>query len=163
MVAARPLADRFWEKVDKTPGHGPHGDCWVWTASANERGYGRIGYGALSDKSKKRPALMRANRVSYELHFGEIPKGLDVLHKCDNPPCVNPNHLELGNHQQNMQDMTHRGRNVPRGRHLRPADVVEIKSLLEAGERTSVIARKFDVGDSTISNIKSGRVWKHWA
>lgn len=74
--------------------------CWTWTGQTSN-GYGRTTYGDRSEA---------AHRVSWRLHRGDIPDGSMVLHRCDNPPCVNPNHLYLGDHAQNMRDRSERGR-----------------------------------------------------
>ena len=87
---------RFWSKVKKTQ------DCWIWTASRTDRGYGSFG---LDGK------VRRAHRVAYELAVGPIPDGMSILHACDNPPCVNPAHLRVGTQVQNMADELVRGRN----------------------------------------------------
>lgn len=79
----------FWDCVAKTE------LCWIWTASKNSDGYGGL---KLDGKSKK------AHRVSWEMHNGPIPPGMHVLHRCDNPPCVRPDHLFLGTHKKNMED-----------------------------------------------------------
>jgi hypothetical protein len=98
---------RFWSKVDKS------GECWVWTAKALcENGYGRFYVG-------KKP--LRAHRYSWELANGPITDGLFVCHRCDNPPCVNPAHLFLGTHQDNMQDMVAKGRSRDRRKAYRDA------------------------------------------
>ncbi len=78
--------------------------CWHWLKG--KKGNGRNGYGSMSINGKH----MVASRISYELHKGPITEGLYVLHTCDNPICVNPNHLYLGTNQQNMNDMKNRGR-----------------------------------------------------
>lgn len=91
-----PLDVRFWAKVDKST------DCWEWMGNIKEdSGYGSIKNGNTMDY---------AHRVSWTLHFGTIPKGLCVLHKCDNRRCVNPNHLFLGTYKDNVQDMIKKGR-----------------------------------------------------
>lgn len=89
---------RFWDRVDKS------GDCWEWTGAKNKYGYGMLPYGP-----RKARKSFGAHRVSYEIHFGVIPDGLLVLHKCDNKSCVNPAHLELGNQSKNVQDAYDRG------------------------------------------------------
>lgn len=88
----------FWSKVDKSNGDDA---CWLWTGSV--RGYG---YGQFWFNSRNRPT----HRISWELAHGEIPDGLLVCHRCDNPICVNPKHLFLGTQQDNIDDKTRKGR-----------------------------------------------------
>ncbi len=98
---AAPLQQRFEKKFQVTPG------CWLWTgALGGGAGDGR--YGHIRHEGKTLPA----HRVSYELHKGEVPQGICVCHKCDNPRCVNPEHLFLGTHLDNMRDMYSKGRRV---------------------------------------------------
>lgn len=93
------MEERFWPKVAK---RGPD-ECWEWTASRTPQGYGKIGR-----RKGESPAI--ASRVSWEMHNGPIPDGLHVLHRCDNPPCVNPAHLFLGTNADNQRDMRAKGR-----------------------------------------------------
>ena len=103
-LVATPQAARFWEKVDKK---GPT-ECWVWTGAGVSR-LPRRNYG-LAHKPGTNRGKVRAHRVSWEMHNGPIPDGLNVLHTCDNPPCVNPAHLFVGTQRDNVRDMYAKGR-----------------------------------------------------
>ena len=95
----RPLRARFFDLVKKHDGDG----CWLWLGTCRGDGYGLT-------KTEDRKTI-GSHRMAYLLTYGEIPDGLLVLHKCDNPPCVNPEHLFLGTHQDNRDDMLKKGRN----------------------------------------------------
>lgn len=92
------LKERFWDKVEKNSIN----ECWIWKGAVSH------GYGVAWHNGK----LIRAHRLSYEINFGNIPPKLLVLHKCDNPVCVNPQHLWLGNQQDNMNDMKNKRRST---------------------------------------------------
>lgn len=97
LARTRPIEERFWERVSKRPS-----GCWLWTGN-------RVGggYGALS--LAKQPHIL-AHRYSWELHRGPIPPDTKVLHTCDTPACVNPDHLWLGSQKDNVRDMITKGR-----------------------------------------------------
>ena len=173
---------RFWDKVDKFT-H-PTG-CWVWTG-ARFAGYGRIKINGRS---------IRAHRFAWSLANGSIPKGLCVLHKCDNPPCVRIDHLFLGTVAENNTDMHIKGRAakglthgfnthpeawvrgdmhparlnpqcVPRGEKngqakLNNLQIKEIHLLRSKGVKYKELGDKNAVSQATISNICTGKSWRH--
>lgn len=158
------LMNKFWSKVDKGDGKDP---CWIWTGIGTES---HGDYGTFVHARKK----IFAHRFSYELAHGKIPDGFRVLHKCDTPRCVNPNHLFLGTMSDNAHDMVNKGRHgskthperFERGsRHhaakLTEDDIAKIKNLREAGVYQKDIAKLFGVSQSVISNIETGTTWAH--
>lgn len=102
MPLASPVQTRFWKFVQKTNA------CWNWTGASLEKGYGRIGIGK---------SIILAHRLSYLIHLGEIPVGMLVCHTCDNPRCVNPDHLFLGTHKDNFDDARRKNRIATGDRH----------------------------------------------
>jgi hypothetical protein len=144
------IAERFWKKVTI---QGPD-DCWVWSTPSGRYGY--LGEGGLSRKN------ILAHRVSWELHYGLIPDGLQVLHRCDNPKCVNPRHLFLGTISLNMQDRNRKKRQAWGENHgrakLQEKDILAIYAL--RGKKTHrEIGKLFNVSSGHISRILSGEKW----
>jgi len=129
-------------------------------------GKGHYGYGIFYDRSGQK----RAHRFSYERHVGEIPKGLEVMHLCDNPSCVAPDHLRLGTHKENMNDCKRKKRNylIP-ARYgeennlskLKAKDVIEIRKQLDMGYSIKNIANRFGVTTQNIRYIKLRLIWKN--
>lgn len=153
----RPLLDRFWSKVDIKGDN----DCWEWQAGRNKKGYGHFKLGVGSD--------IRAHRLSWMLTCGEIPDGLNVLHKCDNPPCCNPNHLFIGTAKDNILDALSKGRIDTRPGVRNPnsilteKDVLEIRSECENYEYGiySRLGRKYGVKSSVIRGVAIRISWTH--
>lgn len=139
---------RFWKKVNRT---NDIENCWLWTAGKNEKGYGSIGWGE---------GIKAAHRVSWEINCGEIPKGMHVLHKCDNPSCVNPHHLFLGTNADNVADKVRKGRTCDnhgeRNPNLKLTDrqVSEIRQRYANGETNqSALGREYGISQTHIGRI----------
>lgn len=152
---AVPVQERFWPKVDKTPEHGPWGDCWKWTASKVKGGYGQFGF---------QRKVMLAHRVSWELAYGKPPDDLWVLHRCDNPSCVNPSHLFLGTQQDNVRDMFEKGRqNRVKGiaHHLCKLTEIKVRAIRADPRSQHVIAADYNVSHPLIGKVKRREIWRH--
>lgn len=148
----RSLRDAFWSHVVR----GAPEECWEWHGSVQPSGYGSVSF---------RGKTSRAHRVSYAIHFGEIPGGMHVLHKCDNPRCVNPFHLRLGTHADNMADRNRKGRQA-RGERSGSAkmsneQVVELLALAKLGVSSSKLAERYGISDRHARMIVVGKKWKH--
>lgn len=146
------LQERFDEKYTPEPTSG----CWLWTDSLDRAGYGNL----------RMLRLVKAHRVSWALHRGALPDGLHVLHKCDVPACVNPDHLFLGNQADNMIDMASKGRAQRGEKHheakLTEAHVLEVRRVYNNGGWTQAdLATKFGVTRTLISRIVNRLIWKH--
>jgi len=155
---SKPVEDRFWLKVKRTE------SCWIWIGSLDGRGYGQI---MTNPKGNKREI---ASRVSWQIHFGEIPAGMDVLHRCDNPPCVRPDHLFTGTARDNALDMVIKKRNVsrpPRGECVNTAKltaiaVIKLRSDHTTGGFTYVdLGRKYGITPVSARRIVLRRSWRH--
>lgn len=151
------LEGRFWSKVDRDEDD----ECWPWTSVRHPEGYGKIKVGGRFEY---------AHRVAMRLEGHDVDGGL-VLHECDNPACVNPSHLYLGDQSDNVQDMWDRDRHPPNeapetpsgdenpNSKLSRADVEEIRERLADGEVQSSIASEFGVARSSVSHISTGKRW----
>lgn len=150
----RPIAERFWEKVDRSGGPDA---CWLWQGVKSGK-YGQIWHQGKNEY---------AHRVSYLLNIGPISDGLFVCHECDNRLCVNPAHLWLGTHDDNMQDMVDKGRSAPQegsqnhSAKLTDADILQIRELAGEGVRHADIAKRYGVHRATVSYIVGGKTWTH--
>lgn len=138
------------------------GSCLEWQGARDGEGYGR---------TQQRGKVWMANRLSWVLSHGPIPAGLEVCHRCDNPPCVNPEHLFLGTHQDNMRDAIAKGRFKIAGlpgvtnlsAKLNDEQVREIRALAEQGVSQRTLARRFGVTQSTVWRIVRRHKWTHVA
>lgn len=149
-------AAKLWDHVEKI-----EGGCWLWTGVTVGAGYGLMS--AIEATGQK----VLAHRFSWELANGPIPEGIEVCHDCpggDNKRCVNPSHLWLGTHQDNMDDKTIKGQNADmKGEKngnaiLDEAKVRDIRG--RRGEPTRLLAVEFGVSRDTIRDIWNGRSWK---
>lgn len=146
-----PLAVRFWAKVYRTPG------CWIWLGGQWK------GHGAFEKQ--------QAHRVAWGLTKGDIPVGMHVLHQCDLGVCVNPDHLFLGTHADNMRDMGNKHRSIhythperlARGSRHGSArlDEFDVQAIRASTESHRATAKSFGVGQSAIRRARNGQTWKH--
>lgn len=145
------IQERFEYYTKKTD------SCWVWTGPKNADGYGQLWIGN---------GYKRAHRISYELFIGPITN--NILHKCDNPPCVNPEHLRDGTQNENVQDMILKNRAIyipsPGSKNgmsvLNEGNVIDIRNLLKQGLKDKEIAQYYDVSWRAIQKIRLGVRWQ---
>lgn len=152
----RTQEELFWSRIGKAG----KDECWEWTARRNGDGYGTIWFDGRDQG---------AHRIMWQLTYGEVPEGKYICHHCDNPPCVNPGHLYIGNAQTNADDRESRSRS---GKHKRCgennanskltwAQVREIRALYATGEWTQTkLAERFDALQVNISRVVNHKSWK---
>lgn len=150
------VEQRFWTKVIKA---GPD-ECWLWTAYRSAHGHGQFRV------TKKPSRVEHAHRYAYILSMGPIPEGMVIRHKCDNPPCVNPAHLEVGTHADNVADRVERGRSAigsANGRAKlseKTAEGIRLRYAM-GGNTKAQLSREYGVSQRTIADVINGKKWKH--
>jgi hypothetical protein len=145
------VAERFWKRVKQGDG------CWLWLGSRDKNGYGRM-------RLNGRPELV--THIAWQLTYGALPKGQVILHVCDNPPCVNPDHLRIGTQQDNIADMHNKERarqghalGVEHGlAKLNPDRVREIRA---SHETTLQLSKRLGIARATIDAVKKRQTWRH--
>jgi hypothetical protein len=166
--------ERFWSHIDKSKGQGKTGDCWEWQKSRTSKGYGRFGLWKHN---------VRAHRLAYYLTTGEWNE-LNILHKCDNPPCCNPAHLFAGTDTDNRNDKIAKGRHIPHSRgHLRgddnparkyPEKIArgekvgtskltgeQVRLIRFSKEPAKTFTDMFNISKHTVCLIRKNKTWKH--
>jgi hypothetical protein len=142
---------RFWAKVQRQG----RNECWEWQGSRTPNGYGKF--------SVKRKDIS-AHRFSYQLHYGPIPDGMLICHRCDNPACVNPYHLFAGTQVENLADMATKGRRpigeqAPNAK-LTEKDVISIRTLYSTGVPQRQLSRQFKISRPQIRRIIRHESWR---
>lgn len=147
---------RFWSRVDKSAGDD---SCWLWIYYRDRNGYGMANFNRVNYIS---------HRLAWQLTYGDIPDGLLVCHRCDNPPCCNPKHLFLGTQKDNMQDMSKKGRNADKRGEKSPVAKLTQKQVDEIRERFATggvtkaqLSREYSVGQTTIHYVITFKRWKN--
>lgn len=147
----------FWNAVELPDFIGTD-ECWIW-----QRGKDRDGYGHIRWPIK----TTQCHRIAYELTIGKIPEGMQVCHSCDNPACVNPSHLWLGSHAQNMKDMQQKGRRIGKTRGeengrsiISTEQAIELRSLHNKLSRNELSLR-YKISLGAVDHILYNGTWKH--
>lgn len=146
-----PLKERLAFRSEPQPN-----GCIHFIGFRDKNGYGRIRIGGRKGESRL------AHRISYEIAYGEIPDGLCLCHKCDNPSCINPEHLFVGTHADNMEDAAKKGR-MRRGEEKSISKLKEVDiPIIRADPRPQhVIAKDYGVSQTVIGDVKLRVTWKH--
>lgn len=144
----RNSADDLWSRLESDL----NGGCRLWTGPLVRNGYGRVKFGG-------RQVLV--HRLAWELHHGEIPSALQVLHRCDVRCCANPDHLFLGSALDNMRDKMAKGRHRS-SRHrakVRPDEVCAIRQAIRSGETQAGVGKRYGLTQQSVSKIVNGVTW----
>ena len=158
-MLTKEVMGRFFKKVIKSEG------CWLWTGSRDNHGYGRF---LLHGKNS---SPVKASRISWVFRHGEIKRGNEMCHRCDNPPCINPDHMFSGTHFENMTDAKMKGRmkcpskgkigELNNSAKLTAEKVLKIRKLWACGHSMTKLGKKFKVTRHCISFVCRRIKWKH--
>ena len=149
---ATPIRLRFWDKVNVTSPSG----CWLWKGAKDCEGYGFI--------KRKDGVQLRAHRMSYEFYQGPIPDNYQICHHCDNPSCVNPNHLFAGTNSDNMRDCIRKNRKPPVRGTKNPMAKLTDNQVIDIRKDTrpsKAIAGEYQITPDYVNTIKRRGTWKH--
>ena len=135
------IQERFWAKVVKTS------ECWLWTGAKNSTDYGHFRW--IDGRTHY------SHRISYELTHGPILDGMNVLHHCDNPSCVNPSHLFLGTDRDNKMDSVNKKRH-----HTKLNDDI-VRMIRASGEPQTILAARYSISTTVISRVRNRLAWRH--
>lgn len=155
------LIERFWQCAIKRVG------CWGWRGYDNGDGYGVLQTRVGSRKVGRRK-ITYAHRLSWEIHRGPIPKGLFVLHKCDNPNCTNPRHLFIGTNKDNMIDCVKKGRDNRAAKSMKgeknpnaKLTANDVRAIRRSKASVREEAKRFGINFSLVSAIRRRKAWSH--
>jgi len=148
------------ERIKKMFVVDPDSNCWLWTGVLNKKGYGSFYVRETGGKY----VSLRAHRAMYQMFIGPIPDGKFVCHTCDIPSCVNPAHLFIGTHKENMSDMVKKGRqHRPIGEKSNFSKLTEqqVREIFRETGSQRAIAKKYGISKGTVAFIKHRQTWAH--
>ena len=144
--------ERFWSNVNAST----EDVCWLWKDSLNADGYGSITVGGRENQRR-----LSAHRVAKTLAMGqEIPPDKILMHMCDNPPCCNPEHLQIATHQENMDDMVRKKRSTAGNTHNAKVNWEIVDDIRSSPLKGKELSEKYKVSEGTISEIRNNHIWK---
>jgi hypothetical protein len=149
------MRDRDLARFERSIAPEPNTGCWLWAGDLRSNGYGQF---KVSGRSK------RAHRVAYEIYKGTIPPGMHILHKCDVPVCVNPDHLSVGSNRDNVEDCRAKGRHVHGVKHgCAKIDEDAVRDIRMGNLPRAEYAKMYGISLSQVDKIQKRKRWAHIA